>query len=184
MKVTSISSIDPKAVAANESNCLLLDVRAPFEYRSGHIEGAVSHPLDKLSPAEVEKLVEGKQHCVVICAAGARARRAADKLLMSELPDLQVMEGGMQAWEAAGLPVRRLSKTLPLMRQVQLVAGLFILLGVSLGYLVNPAWLLLALMVGFGMTLVGLTGFCPMAMLLAKMPWNRVSGPVTSCSLS
>ena len=51
---------------------------------------------------------------------------------------------------------------LPLMRQVQLGAGPLALTGAALSWWVDPRWILLS-------------GFCGMAEILAKMPWNRAS---------
>ncbi len=59
------------------------------------------------------------------------------------------------------------------MQQVQIVAGSLVLLGVVLGYLLNPAFFLLSGFVGAGLLFAGLSGWCGMALLLAKMPWNR-----------
>lgn len=61
------------------------------------------------------------------------------------------------------------SQPLPLMRQVQIAAGVLILLGVALGYAVNSGFLLSAF-VGAGLAFAGITGFCGMARLLALMP--------------
>ena len=66
------------------------------------------------------------------------------------------------------------SQPLPLMRQVQIVAGILILLGVALGYAFNSGFFLLSAFVGAGLTFAGITGFCGMARLLALMPWNRL----------
>ena len=65
------------------------------------------------------------------------------------------------------------SQPLPLMRQVQIVAGVLILLGVALGYAFSSGFFLLSAFVGAGLTFAGITGFCGMARLLALMPWNR-----------
>ncbi len=73
-----------------------------------------------------------------------------------------------------GLPVKEdKSQPLPLMRQVQIVAGALILLGVALGYAFSSGFFLLSAFVGAGLTFAGITGFCGMARLLALMPWNR-----------
>ena len=70
------------------------------------------------------------------------------------------------------------------MRQVQIVAGSLIVLGVVLGYAVHAGFFLLAGFVGAGLVFAGVTGFCGMAVLLMKMPWNKKSGHTgTSCSL-
>jgi hypothetical protein len=52
-----------------------------------------------------------------------------------------------------------------------IVAGVLLLAGLGLS-LVHPAFLLLDCMVATGLTFAGITGICPMARLLEKMPWN------------
>ena len=84
------------------------------------------------------------------------------------------LEGGIEAWRAAGLPVAEGErKTLPLDRQVQLTIGLLLLASVALALLVHPAFIWLAAFFGAGLTMAGLTGFCGMARVMARMPWNR-----------
>ncbi|MEH0100947.1 thiosulfate sulfurtransferase YgaP, partial [Escherichia coli] len=77
-------------------------------------------------------------------------------------------------WKKAGLPVAvNKSQPLPLMRQVQIAAGGLILIGVVLGYTVNSGFFLLSGFVGAGLLFAGISGFCGMARLLDKMPWNQ-----------
>jgi hypothetical protein len=86
------------------------------------------------------------------------------------------VEGGTQAWIDAGLPVdRRESRVLPLMRQVQIVVGSLSAVGAALALTVNPRFALIPLVTGCGLLFAGLTGLCGMALLLAKMPWNKTS---------
>lgn len=59
------------------------------------------------------------------------------------------------------------------MRQVQIAAGSLVLLGVILGYGVSTGFFLLSAFVGAGLLFAGVSGFCGMARLLMKMPWNR-----------
>jgi hypothetical protein len=58
-------------------------------------------------------------------------------------------------------------------RQVQITAGLLILTGVVLGFLVSPVWFGLSGFVGAGLTFAGLSGTCAMARVLMAMPWNQ-----------
>ena len=165
--------ISPADARQNQSAALLLDVRTPAEFEQAHISSSVLHPLGSLNPAEVEKLAAGKTQCVVICQSGKRAAQAAEKLTASSLPGLAVMEGGVAAWEAAGLPLERGRKTISLERQVRIAAGTFVLTGAVLGYFVNPAWIALSGFVGAGLIFAGITDTCGMGMLLARMPWNN-----------
>jgi hypothetical protein len=62
---------------------------------------------------------------------------------------------------------------IPLERQVLVAAGLLVLIGVLLGAFVHPGFYGVSAFVGAGLTVAGLTGFCGMALLLARMPWNK-----------
>ena len=73
-------------------------------------------------------------------------------------------------------------RVLPLNRQMQLVAGTMALAGAVLAFLVNPAWVLLSGFVGLGLIVAGATGFCPMVIVLAKMPWNQGSKKTNCCT--
>ena len=83
------------------------------------------------------------------------------------------VEGGTQAWAAAGLPVVRGKKIVSLERQVRIAAGSLVCLGVLLAWLVHPAFIALSAFVGAGLIFAGLTDTCGMGLLLARMPWNR-----------
>ena len=58
-------------------------------------------------------------------------------------------------------------------RQVMIVAGSMVLAGVLLGISVSPLWFYLSAFVGLGLVFSGVTGFCLMAYMLKRMPWNR-----------
>jgi hypothetical protein len=60
-------------------------------------------------------------------------------------------------------------------RQVRIGAGLLVLLGALLGWLVHPAFFALSAFIGAGLVFAGVTDWCGMGMLLAKMPWNNRS---------
>lgn len=162
------------AVAESIERLLLLDVRTPAEFGSVHIPGSVLHPLTELSIERVQELSQGKDRCVVICRSGGRARQAAQQL-SGKLPNLEVLDGGISAWEAAGLPVERGVGVISLERQVRIAAGLLVVLGVLLGSLVNPLFYWVSAFVGAGLIFAGITDTCGMAMMLARMPWNSRS---------
>jgi hypothetical protein len=56
---------------------------------------------------------------------------------------------------------------------VQIVAGTLVVLGTVLGATVSPWFLLLSGLVGAGLVFAGSTGFCGMAALLLRLPYNR-----------
>ena len=78
------------------------------------------------------------------------------------------------AWAEAGLPViRGTSEVISLERQVRIAAGSIVLTGALLAQSVNPAFIWLSGLVGVGLAFAGITGWCGMGLLIAKLPWNQ-----------
>lgn len=169
-----------KTVTANvlkgwldKGEAVLVDVREPSEHAAQSIKGAVLIPLAKVNLAALPDTT-GKK-LVVHCQAGRRGGTACERLL-SENPALDVynLEGGIAAWEQLGEEVNCSGGfCLPLDRQVQLTIGLCLLLGSVMGYYVSPLFFVFTGFIGAGLTFAGLTGFCGLAMLIARMPWNQ-----------
>ncbi|CAN5377892.1 rhodanese-like domain-containing protein [soil metagenome] len=175
----TIRRVNPRD--AQKQNTLLLDVRTPAEFEESHIAGAVLHPLSELDTEEVGKLAAGKDECVVVCRSGNRAQQAAEKLRAGGMGSLGVMDGGVLAWEAAGLPLNRGRKIMSLERQVRIAAGSLVFIGAVLGYFVHPAWIALSGFVGAGLVFAGITDTCGMGMVLARMPWNNRRSSTGTC---
>lgn len=170
----------PRKVSPAEvrnKNALFLDVRTPAEFEEMHIEGSVLHPLSDLNVETIAQLSRGKEACVLICRSGNRASQAAEKLSAKGLPPLCILEGGVLAWDAAGLPLERGAKVMSLERQVRIGAGALVFVGAVLGYFVNPVWIALSGFVGAGLVFAGITDTCGMGMLIARMPWNNRRPP-------
>jgi rhodanese-related sulfurtransferase len=136
-------------------------------------------PLDRLDPAAVKAAAEQAEACVLICRSGKRAEQAFQKLRAAGCENLAILDGGVTAWDAAGLPVNRGRKAISLERQVRIAAGLLTLSGVILGTWVHPSFYGISAFVGAGLMFAGITDWCGMAMILAKMPWNQRSGNTT-----
>lgn len=150
----------------------LLDVRSPAEYDAQHVAGAVLQPLDALNPSDWTGK-SGADPLYVFCQSGGRASRAA-ALLAQQGVDCCVVDGGLEAWAEAGLPVEKgASRVLPLMRQVQLVVGLVSGVGAALAVWRHPLFALIPLFTSAGLVFAGATGYCGLALFLARMPWNR-----------
>jgi rhodanese-related sulfurtransferase len=174
MPNTSLTSISPaRAQQLVRSGATLVDIRDPDEHARERIPGAISVPL-----ARLDRLPAGP--VVFHCRSGMRTNANASRLAAASAgAPCHVIEGGLDAWRKAGLPVTAdRSQPLELMRQVQLVAGGLVLLGVILGFLVAPAFFGLAAFVGGGLMMAGATGWCGMANLLRTMPWNRRAGTI------
>jgi rhodanese-related sulfurtransferase len=174
-----------KTIPINECRRLLengralhiVDVRTPGEFARVHATGARLMPLDELNPQAIAAQRPAAGDSVyVICHSGKRAAKACEHLLNAGLPNVYAIEGGTEAWEASGLPVERgTSRVISLERQVRIVAGSLVLAGAILAWLVHPAFVGLSAFVGAGLVFAGVTDYCGMAMLLAKMPWNRTA---------
>ena len=158
-----------------EQGAVLLDVRTPAEFRQVHVAGAINLPLDKVSEASVKKILKDKASSVVVllCAAGTRARKAAEQLESSNLK-LIIITGGTNACLQLNIPViRGETKTISIERQVRITAGTIVLTGVVLGFTVHPSFFYLSGFIGAGLMLAGITDWCGMGLLLAKAPWNK-----------
>lgn len=150
---------------------ILVDVREPNEYKSVHIAEAKNIPLTKVHDS-VDRLRTIKS-VYVLCASGVRSTHACQILHDTGLNVINV-EGGLGAWERAGLPMVRTGKqVIPIVRQVMLVAGSLVLIGIIFGVSVNSWWLLCSALVGAGLTFAGATGICGMQYVLERMPWNH-----------
>ncbi|MBL8827261.1 MAG: rhodanese-like domain-containing protein [Planctomycetaceae bacterium] len=186
----SFTAISPKQLfdlkQAN-AGLELIDVRTPVEFREVHVTFARNVPLDRLDVAELTAGRDGSsQPLYVICRSGGRGKQACEKLCAAGFTNVVNIEGGTQAWDQAGLPVVRGKKAISLERQVRIAAGLLVLIGSTLGFLVDPYYIGIAAFVGAGLTFAGITDTCAMGMMLARMPWNQVAasanaGATTSC---
>ncbi len=86
----------------------LLDVRTPAEHAVLHVSGARLLPLDKLDAAAfLRKRGNSNTPLYVICQSGPRAAKAADKFQRAGFEGCVQVEGGIEAWVEAGLPVER-----------------------------------------------------------------------------
>jgi len=169
----TIVPAEASAVVASGSG-ILVDVRTPAEFGEVHATGAHLVSLDVLDRPAIEA-ARGKNSGPVylLCGSGIRATKAAEKLRNAGLDDVVVVEGGTNAWVAAGLPVIRGRKTISIERQVRIGAGTLVVIGTALGRFVHPGFYLLAAFVGAGLVFAGVSDICGMAIVLAKAPWNR-----------
>lgn len=147
---------------------LVVDVRLPAEYRALHLVPSVSLPLDEIARRRGE--LPRERDLVLVCRTGARARLAAAELTGFRT---RVLEGGIVAWQEAGHPVVEGKAHMSLERQVRIAAGALACTGGALAVAVSPWFGLLPAFVGAGLVYAGATDRCGMAMLLAKLPYNR-----------
>ena len=167
----SLTPVSPeKARELIVGGAKLIDIREADEHARERILVAENVPLSRLDRLDV-----GRAPAVIYhCRSGNRTSANAARLAQAADCPAYVLDGGIDAWRRANLPVEvDRSQPLELMRQVQLAAGGLVLLGVLLGFLVAPAFFGISAFVGAGLMTAGATGWCGMARLLAHMPWNR-----------
>lgn len=159
----------------------LVDIRAADEHARERIAAARHVPLERLAAVPVLEL-EGAATVVFHCRSGSRTRLNAQVLGACVASDAYMLEGGLEAWKKAGLPViADASQPLELQRQVQIAAGTMVVLGVALGVSFSPWFHVLSGIVGAGLVFAGVSGFCGLAQVLMKMPWNRRAFAARSC---
>jgi len=171
--MSALKTISPaRAAELMRDGAVLVDVREADEHARERIPGARHHALSRLDAEHPAR--PGDDVLIFHCRSGARTQANAPRLAGSGGCETYILDGGIDAWKKAGLPVALDRKQpIELMRQVQIAAGSLVFAGVALGWLVAPAFYLLSGFVGAGLTMAGVTGFCGMARLLAVMPWNR-----------
>ena len=103
---TEAPSIAPAELSARRATGdapIVIDVRTPDEYATGHIPGAVNIPFDQV--AERISEVDAPHGVALYCMFGPRARMGEAALLAAGHSSVFHIEGGLAAWQAAGLPV-------------------------------------------------------------------------------
>jgi rhodanese-related sulfurtransferase len=173
----SLSTIRPaEARLLLEQGATLVDIREADEHAREKIIGAHHLPLSKLDEADLA-LHEGKP-VIFHCKSGARTVGNASRLAqkVGGACEAFVIEGGLDAWKKAGLPVvadRR--HPIELQRQVQIGAGSLAFFGTMLGLFASPWFFAVPAFVGAGLMVAGVTGFCGMARILMRAPWNKAT---------
>lgn len=173
-----LPAIDAQTLKArlDAGDAILIDIRESDEHAREHILGARLAPLSAIDAHDFDR--EKQKIAVFHCRSGMRTQANAAKLLGRGFAQAYYLKGGLEAWKAAGYPVHaNRSAPLEIMRQVQIAAGLLILLGAALGATLNPLFYALSAFVGAGLLFAGATGWCGMAKLLKMMPWNRTGAP-------
>ena len=107
VKEKGVSEISPERAlpGVEAAYSQFVDVRTPEEYAAGHAYRARNIPLDQLKTS-LDKL-EKNEPVYLICRSGRRSKEAAQILVESGFSQAISIEGGTDAWQAAGLPMAK-----------------------------------------------------------------------------
>jgi rhodanese-related sulfurtransferase len=168
----------------NDPKTILVDVRPAHEHRHENIQANHLSLDDYRQSLAVNQSVKANQsqlnssqqpYVVLYCSAAIRSVEIA-KELAQQYPNqlFYILKDGINAWKKEALPLTK-SKSfyLPISQQVQIAIGLILLIINLLAYLFGSAWFVLTAIMGVGLFLAGVTGFCGLAIVISKMPWNR-----------
>lgn len=107
---THIQHVDPKGAAKlieTNKEVVILDIRTPAEFESGHIDKAVNVDFfDKSFGEKIQKLDKSKTY-LVHCAAGSRSTKSLEQFKAKGFKEIYHLDGGFSAWQSAGQPVKK-----------------------------------------------------------------------------
>jgi rhodanese-related sulfurtransferase len=172
MNLRAVAPLDAERLI--EEGAILIDIREADERARERIPGARHIALSQLDEADIGAY--RGQTVIFHCRSGARTRSNGTRLATKagDTCEGYFVDGGLDAWRNAGLrTVVDRRQPIELQRQVQIGAGGLALVGTLLGLAASPWFLAVPLFVGAGLLLAGFTGFCGMARLLQRAPWNR-----------
>lgn len=173
----ALTPITPQAAQALlQQGAILIDIRSADEHARERIAQAQHIPMEQVSKASLATI--NTTAIIFHCRSGNRTKTNENVLCACAIGETYLLEGGLDNWKRSGLPViKDTSQPLELQRQVQIGAGSIALIGTILGSTVSPLFYLLPGFVGAGLIFAGVSGFCGLARILMKMPWNKRSLP-------
>ena len=106
-RLSGIRRLGPAEVTAliNHGNALLVDVRGASDFEKGHIAGSKNVQMTQFDPENKQLAPAKSLPVVMVCKVGQTASLAAKRLRKAGFTDVAVLEGGIQAWQAADLPL-------------------------------------------------------------------------------
>jgi rhodanese-related sulfurtransferase len=97
-----LDDMDAATAFANKDEVCYLDVREPYEWEAGHIDGSLHMPMSDIQSRfrELDKATP----IVVVCQVGQRSALVSE-FLATKGYDAQNLEGGLEAWASRGYPL-------------------------------------------------------------------------------
>jgi len=96
---------DPVQVYERRDEIQIVDVREPYEWEAGHIDGAIHIPLADVMAGREQGTLSTDRPVVLVCRSGNRSELAT-LMLQARGFEAHNLEGGMERWAASDLPFR------------------------------------------------------------------------------
>jgi rhodanese-related sulfurtransferase len=106
---TSVKHVDPKQAQQLivDKKVVVLDLRTPAEFKSARITGATNIDFLASDFGERIKSLDKSKAYLVHCASGGRSTRSIPVFEHQQFKSIYHLDGGIKAWEKAGLPVEK-----------------------------------------------------------------------------
>jgi rhodanese-related sulfurtransferase len=106
-RLSGVQRIGPARLTAliNRDNALVIDLRSSADFEKGHIAGAKNVQMSQFDPENKQLAPAKALPVVLVCKAGESASAASKRLRKAGFSHVSVLEGGVQAWQAADLPL-------------------------------------------------------------------------------
>jgi rhodanese-related sulfurtransferase len=155
-----------------EEKVKLIDIRTPQEHKREYIDCAENIEIDDIYDADIKE----DEVVVLHCQSGNRTNQAGAKITGLKAKNIYLLDGGINAWKKHKQPTQKnIKEPLPIMRQVQIIVGFMVLLGVVLSFTVSQYFMILSAFFGAGLLFAGLSGTCALANVLELLPYNSKS---------
>jgi rhodanese-related sulfurtransferase len=89
----------------NQRQAQILDIRTADEYKAGHIANSKHLPLSELDSGLKQAKIDSSKPIILVCLSGTRANTALGKLKKAGCKEVACMDGGISAWNQAGMPL-------------------------------------------------------------------------------
>jgi len=171
MQIREISPLEAAQIL-RDKGAKLIDIRECSEFEEERIPGACLIPMKALAEEEFQEARE--KVAIFYCRSGRRTSLASSIIARTGFKEVYILKGGLIAWKKQGLPVLKKQDKVPyLMRQIFVLLGIVLLLSSFLALGFNSYFLFVPIFIGAGLLFAGLSGTCLLALLIAKLPWNK-----------
>lgn len=155
----------------------VVDLRDPTQHRAGHIHDSTSLPFSRIDRDNVGAELGTRAGCseplCLVSNSGRMAERAALRLRHQGLDRVYILDGGIQAWRADRRPLTYPNRRFTLQQQLNLIAGVLLLVLLAKALLLHPVFYVLTGVVGVALITAAFGDRRDLKRLLQSLPWNR-----------